>query len=78
MDPSTEKQKRQEQQQRNAWVRYSGLAFQFLATIGIGVLIGMKLDDWLQLTFPWFLITFVLLANGLAIFWLIRSLPKDQ
>jgi F0F1-type ATP synthase assembly protein I len=33
-------------------LRYSGLAMQFLAGIGIGVFIGLKLDQWLHLSLP--------------------------
>jgi F0F1-type ATP synthase assembly protein I len=39
-------------------LRYSGLAMQFLAGLGIGVFIGLKADKWLNFSIPllvWFL-----------------------
>ncbi|MEO9032453.1 MAG: AtpZ/AtpI family protein [Ginsengibacter sp.] len=33
-------------------LRYSGLAMQFLAGIGIGVFIGLKADKWLNFSIP--------------------------
>jgi F0F1-type ATP synthase assembly protein I len=64
-------------QQLKSWVKYSGLAFQMLATILVCVFIGMKIDDWAGTKFPWFLILFVLFGNFSAIFWLIKGLPKE-
>ncbi|MEO8415581.1 MAG: AtpZ/AtpI family protein [Ginsengibacter sp.] len=36
----------------NQLLRYSGLAMQFLVSIGIGVFIGLKADQWLKLSIP--------------------------
>lgn len=33
-------------------MRYAGLAMQFLIAIGIGVFVGLKLDQWLNISFP--------------------------
>ena len=33
-------------------MRYAGLAMQFLIAIGIGVFAGLKLDQWLSISFP--------------------------
>jgi uncharacterized membrane protein YedE/YeeE len=32
--------------------RYAGMVTQFLLAIAIGLFAGIKLDDWLALTFP--------------------------
>jgi len=32
--------------------RYTGLAMQFLVSIGLGVFIGLKADRWLQFSIP--------------------------
>ena len=34
--------------------RYAGLATQFLVSIGIGVFLGMKIDQWSRFTIPLF------------------------
>jgi hypothetical protein len=33
-------------------MRYAGLAMQFLVSIGIGIFIGLKVDEWLHFSFP--------------------------
>jgi hypothetical protein len=33
-------------------MRYAGLGMQFLVSIGLGVFLGVKADDWLNLSFP--------------------------
>jgi hypothetical protein len=63
--------------QLNNYVKYSGLGFQMMATIGVAVWLGLKLDEWLELKFPAFSVTLscVALIGSLIIF--IRSLPKE-
>ena len=38
--------------QVNNYAKYSGMGFQLLATIGLGVYGGLKLDEWQQNHFP--------------------------
>ncbi|HEY8659345.1 MAG TPA: AtpZ/AtpI family protein [Hanamia sp.] len=33
-------------------MRYAGLAMQFLVSIGLGIFIGLKVDEWLHFSFP--------------------------
>jgi uncharacterized membrane protein YbjE (DUF340 family) len=33
-------------------IKYAGMGMQFLASIAIGIFIGMKTDDWLNFSFP--------------------------
>lgn len=35
-------------------MRYAGLAMQFFVGIGLGVFLGIKLDNWVQISFPLF------------------------
>ena len=37
--------KKQRKKSANSYMKYSGLAFQLAATIGVGALIGYKLDE---------------------------------
>ena len=61
----------------NDYVKYSGLAFQMLAAIGLGVWGGMKLDAWTGWKFPVFMITLPVLGLVSTLVLLIRSLPKN-
>lgn len=38
--------KKQRKKSANIYLKYSGLAFQLAATIGVGAFIGYKLDEW--------------------------------
>lgn len=57
------------------YVKYTGLAFQMMVTIGLGVWGGIKLDEWLN-TRPAFTIVLSLLAVIGSLIQLIRGLPK--
>lgn len=35
-------------------MRYAGLAMQFFVAIGLGVFAGLKLDEWINISFPLF------------------------
>ncbi len=63
--------------QLNNYAKYSGLGFQMMATLGIAVWGGIKLDKWLDLKFPAFTVALscIALIGSLVIF--IRSLPKE-
>lgn len=56
--------------------RYSGMAFQMLAIILLGVFGGVKLDKWLELTFPVFTLVLSILSVALSIYQAIRELLK--
>jgi F0F1-type ATP synthase assembly protein I len=45
-------------------MRYAGLAVQFLVSIGLGVFIGLKADEWLHFSFPLFVWLLPLLIIG--------------
>jgi F0F1-type ATP synthase assembly protein I len=58
----------------NDYTKYTGIAFQMMAIIGIFTFIGYKLDNWLRLNYPVFTIIFILLSVFTAIYSIIRSL----
>jgi len=33
-------------------IKYAGMGMQFLASIAIGIFVGIKADDWLNFSFP--------------------------
>jgi Putative F0F1-ATPase subunit Ca2+/Mg2+ transporter len=61
----------------NNFLKFSGLGLQMMVSIGIGAWLGMKLDQYLELKFPVFLLTFVFVIFGGLMFQLYRSLNKD-
>jgi hypothetical protein len=68
---------KQEQKPVNSFLKYSGLGLQMLVTIGVGAWLGHKLDQYLQLKFPVFLLTFVFLLFGGVMYQLYIMLNKE-
>ncbi len=60
----------------NDYARYSGMAIQMIVIILIGVLGGIKLDEFLSLKFPIFTLVLTLLSVFLAMFFVIRDFLK--
>ena len=76
----TDKQKKKSNpkqlNQLNPYVKFSGLAFQMLAVIGIGTWFGYWLDDRLENGIPIFTLVFSMLALAAVITWLFKiSIP---
>lgn len=67
---------KQKKKHLNNYARYSGMGFQMLAIILIGVFGGMKLDQWLGLKYPVFLVLFSILSVILAIYSAVKDLLK--
>ncbi|WP_262895934.1 AtpZ/AtpI family protein [Marivirga aurantiaca] len=66
-------QNSKKQKQFNNYIKYSGLAFQMLGTIGLFVFIGYKLDEWFDKTTPVNLIIFSLLGIAISLYQIIRE-----
>lgn len=71
-DPSTSKKPNQ----YNSYIKYSGLAFQLLATIFICGWIGHKIDQWLNLNFPAFMLSLGFLGFGGMMYQIYRSITR--
>ena len=54
-------------------MRYAGLAMQFLVSIGLGIFIGLKVDEWLHFSF----LLLVWLLPLLIIIGIIVKIIKD-
>ena len=59
-----------------SFAEYSGIAFQMLGTIGLGVYAGMKLDDYQQNKQPLWTIALSLIAIGASLYLFIRQLTR--
>jgi len=55
------------------FIRYSSLAFEMIAIMGLGVLLGIKIDQWLSLSFPAFTLGLMILSVVGAIYHAIRK-----
>ena len=58
------------------YARYTNLAFQMFAIIGAGIFGGVKLDEWLNLSFPVFTLLFSILSVSAAIYSAIKDLIR--
>jgi F0F1-type ATP synthase assembly protein I len=67
--PKQQKQKKQ----FDDFIRYSGLAFEMIAIMGIGVWAGVKIDQWLNLSFPAFTLGLMILSVIGAVYHAIRK-----
>jgi F0F1-type ATP synthase assembly protein I len=55
------------------FIRYSGLAFEMAAIMGVGVWLGTKIDNWLNLEFPAFTLGLMILSVIAAIYHAVRK-----
>ena len=55
------------------FIRYSNLAFEMVAIMGIGTWSGILIDDWLELGFPVFTLVLMVLSVVGAIYNAIRK-----
>lgn len=59
-----------------SYARYSSLAFQMFAIIGLGIYGGYKLDQWLEIGFPVFTVLMSIISVAAAIYSAVKDLLK--
>lgn len=59
-----------------SYARYSSLAFQMFAIIGLGIYGGVKLDQWLKVGFPVFTVLLSIISVGAAIYTAVKDLIR--
>jgi len=64
--------------QLNNYAKYSSIALQMLVIILAGVWGGVKLDEWLKLSFPVFTVILSFLSVAAAIYTVIKDLLKKK
>jgi F0F1-type ATP synthase assembly protein I len=69
-------EKEQKKKQLANYGKYSSIAFQMLAIILLGVWGGVKLDEWLDLSVPFFTVILSLFSVVLAIYSVVKDLLK--
>ena len=60
--------------QANAYIKYSGLAFQMGAIIGLGTWGGSKIDEMRETDFPLFTLIFSLVSVFVALYLVLKQL----
>lgn len=73
-----ESNKNKPESQPNNSLRYSGLAFQMLAVLGLATWAGLSLEGYLNLKFPVFTILFLTAALIGIIYKLIQALNEGD
>jgi F0F1-type ATP synthase assembly protein I len=61
-----------------SYARYSSLAFQMFAIIGLGIFGGVKLDEWANIGFPVFTVLLSIISVAAAIYTAVKDLLKKQ
>ncbi|UJP66286.1 AtpZ/AtpI family protein [Mongoliitalea daihaiensis] len=74
----SKKSKNQQRDNLQKILRYSGLSFQLFAVIAIGTWFGWYLDQQSTITFPVWLLVFVLLSTVVAFYHLYVSVKNDE
>jgi hypothetical protein len=62
----------------NTYLKYSGLAFQLLGAIGVMGWLGYKLDQYLGLKIPAFMLLLGFAAFGGMMYQIYRSINRDN
>ena len=72
----TQKKPKSNPSQLNNYARYSGLAFQMIAIILVGVFGGIKLDEIVKWEFPVFTLVLTLLSVILSMYYAVKDLIR--
>lgn len=62
----------------NNYARFTGIGFQMLATIGLGVFVGIMLDEYYPNQYQLFTIICSLASIGIAIYSVVRQVNKTN
>ena len=79
-DPSLKKKPQLPEKKRNrsTLLRYAGLAFQMMATLGLAVFVGYKIDQRTGWRIPVFMIIFSLLGLTLLLWQIIKDTRRNE
>ncbi|WOK05944.1 AtpZ/AtpI family protein [Imperialibacter roseus] len=61
----------------STFLRFTGVGFEMLATIGVGVTAGYYADKYFQLQFPVFLLSLSFISLFGSLYLLYKRLPKE-
>jgi len=69
-------QQRKTKEQLNTFAQFSGIGFQMLVTIGLGVFAGVKIDEYYPNRYSAFTIILSLAAIAISLYSVIRQVSK--
>ena len=75
-DKETKIQKQNKDSRINSYARFSGIAFQMTAIIGIGSFGGVKLDEYYPNKYSVFTIICSLISIGIALYYVIKQVTS--
>ncbi|MBL7852528.1 MAG: AtpZ/AtpI family protein [Cyclobacteriaceae bacterium] len=61
----------------SSFLKYSGFAFQLLGGIGVAGWLGYRLDEYLSLGFPAFMLLFIVMTLSGMLYQMNRKLRED-
>ena len=73
---SNNDQEQKPKEQLNNYARFSGIAFQMIAIIGLGVYAGVKLDEKYPNKYSLFTLICSLVAIGMALYFVINKVSN--
>jgi hypothetical protein len=62
----------------NPYLKYTGMAFQWIITLGLAVYGGLKADKYFRFKFPWFTITLPLVALSAMLYKVYKDAEKES
>ncbi|MFC5270728.1 AtpZ/AtpI family protein [Adhaeribacter terreus] len=78
MEPEKEELKENTKKTANAFVRYSGMAFQMIAVLLLAAYSGQWLDDHFQNEQPWFTLVLLLIGVTASMYLIIKTVTKNS
>ena len=77
MEPENENLKETAKKSTNAFMRYSGMAFQMIAVLLIAAYAGQWLDKHFQNEQPWFTLVLLLIGVTASMYLIIKTVTKN-
>ncbi len=78
MEPEKESQKETNKKSANAYLRYSGMAFQMIGVLLVAAYAGQWLDDHFQTSQPWFTLVLLLVGVSASMYLVIKTVTKNS
>ena len=78
MEPQKEFEKEVTKKSANAFMRYSGMAFQMIVVLLLAAYAGQWLDDRYQTSQPWFTLVLLLVGVTASMYLIIRTVTKQS
>jgi len=78
MEPQKESQKEENKKSANAFMRYSGMAFQMIVVLLLAAYGGQWLDKHYHTSKPWFTLVLLLVGVTASMYLIIKTVTKQS